>query len=133
MDINELADLAGNAWNDMLYQVRSYMDADRIVAVRRIRCEQHLSWRLVALYMHTHHNGWWQPPNNQIAGEVLCHYVASLDGQNHQAPPWNGVLGPNLLDNVRIINGKQLVTLDTFMDDDEAARLTEGEMEDIEL
>jgi len=66
------------------------MSADEAKFVRYLRVERRYSWREVAQRAKDQFL-WatWQPPNNQLAGILLCQCAAARFDEAWTRPPWN--------------------------------------------
>lgn len=95
-DLEELAGSANAGYLRFKEQMSVYITADRelTAAIRKLRVEQHYSWRAVARWASVHPKLWrfastWGPPANQLAGMALCAIAADSYGEQCDLEPWN--------------------------------------------
>lgn len=58
--------------------VQPRMNKGRALFVKKIRVEDRYSWRAVALRCWTEWGGNWSPPDNQIAGLMICEFASKV-------------------------------------------------------
>jgi hypothetical protein len=57
--------------------------------VRKLRVEEHCTWRTVARACYIIGFGDWSPAYNQLAGMALCKHAAAMLKEDYMTAPWN--------------------------------------------
>lgn len=82
---------ANEAYKGLQDEIAMWMTVVRARRIRDLRTKRRCSWRRVAEVVHREWgtDAAWLPPDNQIAGMVLCEVAADLMDEDGQADPWN--------------------------------------------
>lgn len=90
-ELMEIARMARATHEYFLEEIRKNMTREQAEFVRKLRCEDDYSWRMIAAVCFD--EKWdmepWEPPSNQLAGMALCEVAAEFFGEHYREGPWN--------------------------------------------
>jgi len=86
-----LAQGLSDAFDYYREQARKLMTQQQAQLVRRLRVDEHCSWRTVARSCSQQNWLWepWEPASSQPMGMALCERAAQFFGENYRETPWN--------------------------------------------
>ena len=87
--LEALAAAARAVHDDAVIALLDVMTPERCALVRRLRVDEHSTWRGVAFECHRAWGASWEPASNQLWGIALCKIAAQAQGEHWDRAPWN--------------------------------------------